>query len=186
MFLLYSLNMFKKRSPVFSSERLHFYTQTEQDIPLFKRIYQDPVMMKYMGGVKSDDEATRVINLVLEHFEKHRFGVYFLTLKEDDQFVGFVSLKYISDNPTTRDRPDLGFGLDPSFQGRGLATEAGSATIHFAAKNFGIKKFEAHNYEENVPSTKVLERLNFKQVGSQEIIYQGRNYGMANGWILDL
>ena len=59
------------------------------------------------------------------------------------------------------DAPDIGFAFLPEFWGRGLATEAGAASIEFARSTLGLARLVAMVHPDNVASARVVTKLGF-------------------------
>jgi [ribosomal protein S5]-alanine N-acetyltransferase len=60
---------------------------------------------------------------------------------------------------------EIGYGMAPSFQGRGFATEAATALLEFAFNDRRVRFVRAHTRPTNNASTRVLEKSGFKRIG---------------------
>ena len=60
---------------------------------------------------------------------------------------------------------EIGYGMAPSFQGRGFATEAAAALLEFAFNDRRVRLVRAHTRPANNASTRVLEKCEFKRFG---------------------
>lgn len=60
-------------------------------------------------------------------------------------------------------KAEVGYELLPDFQGKGIAQEALSAVITFGFEVMKLKTIEAYTHKENLKSTKLLEKFNFKR-----------------------
>ncbi|WP_230502548.1 GNAT family N-acetyltransferase [Sutcliffiella rhizosphaerae] len=56
----------------------------------------------------------------------------------------------------------------PSAQGKGYATEAVQKLVEWALSNKNVTKIVAECLNDNVPSMRVLEKLQMKRIGSQK------------------
>jgi RimJ/RimL family protein N-acetyltransferase len=74
--------------------------------------------------------------------------------------VGWVSLRS-GEHP--RGVVELGYTLLAEYRGRGYATEAVSELVSFALGCEGVVSLEACCTPENLPSRRLLERLNFER-----------------------
>jgi RimJ/RimL family protein N-acetyltransferase len=63
---------------------------------------------------------------------------------------------------------EIGYAIVPAYQGRGLATEAAQGLIDHAFSHAHIKTVEAHTLAEHNASTRVLEKVGLKQVGTTQ------------------
>lgn len=57
------------------------------------------------------------------------------------------------------DSAEIGYVLNPSFQGKGLATEAVRRVLDFGFTELGLHRIEAHFMEGNTASLRLMERL---------------------------
>jgi len=60
---------------------------------------------------------------------------------------------------------EIAYGIAPSFQGRGYATEAAQALIEIARSHPAVRLICAHTLAEPNASTRVLQKCGFRQVG---------------------
>lgn len=60
---------------------------------------------------------------------------------------------------------NLGWAINPSFQGKGLATEAAARLIQFGLRDLGLKVIYATCDTRNIASYRVMEKLGMKRVG---------------------
>jgi ribosomal-protein-alanine N-acetyltransferase len=63
------------------------------------------------------------------------------------------------------DAVELGYAVLPPYRGRGYATEAVRALIHWASGEHGIRHFVASVAPDNAPSLAIVRRLGFEQTG---------------------
>ncbi|WP_202638792.1 GNAT family N-acetyltransferase [Bailinhaonella thermotolerans] len=130
----------------------------------------------------SDPEAARFLpfpvtrELVAQHVDElltadypEGMGSYAWEDRETGEFAGHGDLapsKELGDG-----RPEVGWYLMPSYQGRGLATEALDAVLGHAFGTLRVPEVVALVHEENVRSRRVAERLGFAEAG------RGLHYG---------
>jgi RimJ/RimL family protein N-acetyltransferase len=62
-------------------------------------------------------------------------------------------------------RAEIGYSLDPKFQGQGLASEALRLALAHAFDTLRYRRVEADVDPRNVPSCRLLERLGFRLEG---------------------
>lgn len=60
---------------------------------------------------------------------------------------------------------EIAYGIVPSFQGRGYATEAAQALVDFARSHSEVRIVRAHTLPGNGASMRVLEKCGFLRVG---------------------
>lgn len=94
---------------------------------------------------------------------------YYIYEKENpSKIIGSVNFSNIVHGPFSR--ASIGYKLDKDFHGKGYAYEACTAAIEVLFCNYKIHRIDAHVAPNNLPSIKLLERLQFVYEG---IEYQG-------------
>jgi RimJ/RimL family protein N-acetyltransferase len=81
-------------------------------------------------------------------------------LSEDGRLVGDVSLFHRS---TTHRAAEVGYVFDPSFHGRGLATEATAALLEIAFDQVGYHRVYGRLDARNRSSARVLEKVGMRR-----------------------
>lgn len=77
------------------------------------------------------------------------------------RIVGTLSFKGLNDNGMV----EIGYGMNPEYQGKGLMTEAVSATVRWASRQPGVLSIEAETEPDNIASQRVLEKAGFVPSG---------------------
>jgi ribosomal-protein-alanine N-acetyltransferase len=67
--------------------------------------------------------------------------------------------------PNDQGEVEIAYGVVPSFQNRGYATEAAAAGVEFAFGHEDVQRVIAHTKDENNASTRVLEKCGFLRIG---------------------
>jgi [ribosomal protein S5]-alanine N-acetyltransferase len=60
---------------------------------------------------------------------------------------------------------EIAYGVDPAYQGRGVATEAAQALVDYALSSKKVRVVRAHTVLDGKASMRVLEKLRFACVG---------------------
>ena len=89
-----------------------------------------------------------------------RCGVYYLTYEA--QTAGAVSL-----TSRSRGHAEIGYKIEPQFQGLGFATEAVTAVVACVADHHGFGLLTAEARADNAGSRRVLEKTGFTKFGSK-------------------
>jgi RimJ/RimL family protein N-acetyltransferase len=82
--------------------------------------------------------------------------------KESGEIVGGAGFKGAPDD---EGMVEIAYGIVPSREGRGYATEAARALIHFAAEDARVRTIRAHTLPEANASTRVLRKCGFERIG---------------------
>ena len=82
--------------------------------------------------------------------------------RESHSVIGSVGFK----GPPDEDgMVEIAYGIVPTFQGRGYATEAAEAGFAFAFENRQVRLVRAHTLPTPNASTRVLEKCGFERIG---------------------
>lgn len=87
---------------------------------------------------------------------------FWIIEKESGQIVGGAGFK---GEPDAAGMVEIAYGVVPSREGRGYATEAARALIHFARGDARVRLLRAHTRPEANASTRVLTKCGFVHVG---------------------
>ena len=87
-----------------------------------------------------------------------------LSIRLNDALIGGIGLTYGDDSYC-----ELGYWLGWKYWGRGYATEASISLLNYVKQNTSFKKFRANVYKENIASSKVLQKLGFKETGEGQV-----------------
>ena len=113
-------------------------------------------------------DALALFPLIIEQLEEDpHAGVWGGTLIErrSNFAVGQMGLK---GPPDEQGRVEVGYGVNPSLQGRGFATEMLGALVAWAVEQPKVDKVTAECLTSNAGSIRVLEKANFERVGQRE------------------
>ena len=79
--------------------------------------------------------------------------------RETGDVVGDMALHWVSEQHKTG---EIGFILDPAYQGRGYATEAARAFLTFGFESMGFHRVIGRTEARNTASARVLEKLGMR------------------------
>jgi RimJ/RimL family protein N-acetyltransferase len=140
--------------------RLRLRAWRDDDLEPLARLNGDPLVMRHMGrGPMTLDETRRQLDRFRTHWKKHGFGLWAIEDRETSAFLGRAGLSYHAVWP---DDPEVGWFLDPKAWGRGLATEAGEASVRYGFETLGAQRLVSICLPENEASRRVMEKLGFR------------------------
>lgn len=144
------------------TDRLLMRPFTNDDIPSFSKICANPEVMRYIGnGMPLDRETVKAqITNWISWYEQQGYGLLALTLKENNQLIGFCGLLHQSVDG--EHFIELGYRLDQAFWGKGMATEAALAIKNFAFNQLKIATLIAIIHHENTASKHVASKVGMK------------------------
>ena len=146
------------------TERLVLFPYTQENLALFNEdlpAFEERFGVQYHG--EELDYLLRGFLLGLEREiaadpEHYLFFTEFLiVVRESGRIVGSVDFKYVPRDGLT----EVGYGLNPAYEGHGYMTEALRAFLAFG-KTLGIRAVRADTLPDNVKSQRVLERCGFR------------------------
>ncbi|WP_404408081.1 GNAT family N-acetyltransferase [Jeotgalibacillus malaysiensis] len=126
---------------------------TESDLEDVKRLYKDPLVRKYLGGVR---EEVAVSAVGKDFFQSDETSLY-LTVGERDTsaFIGLVSLDPHHDGEDI----EISYQLMPEWWGRGLGSEVVEAVLNTAFNEMNLTKIVAETQTANHSSCRLLEKV---------------------------
>ena len=124
------------------------------------RILVEPGVLRYFPN-PSPPTVKKVRNLItqqIDHWTTRGYGWWVVEQPEHNELMGWCGLQYLPETGET----EIGYLLGKAHWGKGYATEAASATLRFGFENLAIEKIIAVVHPENTASTRVLEKLGFR------------------------
>ena len=119
-----------------------------------------PGWLRYIGdrNLKTvSDALTYIQNAYMSSYAANGYGMYMVESKVGNQPIGLCGLVKREEF----DKPDLGFALDPAYEGQGYGFETSEAVLSFAKQNLGISSLLAFTTLDNTRSIALLKRLGF-------------------------
>ena len=104
-------------------------------------------------------ETEALVRRVGEHFAHHGFGWWAVEAPGIAEFVGFVGLWTPSFEAHFTPCVEIGWRLAYEHWGRGYATEAARAALHYGFESVGLSEIVSFTVPANVRSRSVMERL---------------------------
>jgi len=81
--------------------------------------------------------------------------------KIDNVLIGMAGFP----GPPSDGVAEIAYGIAPSYQGKGFATEVAKALFKFASRDSRVRTICAHTLPEMNASTRVLEKCGFRKAG---------------------
>jgi RimJ/RimL family protein N-acetyltransferase len=134
---------------------------TLEDAPFILELVNDPLFLRFVGdkGVRTLEAARNYLrNGPLASYAQHGFGLFQVSLKGSGEAIGMCGLL----KRDVLEDVDIGFAYLPQFSGRGYATEAALATMHYGRDVLGLKRIVALTAPGNAASQNVLRKLGLR------------------------
>ena len=145
------------------TERLVLFPYTKENLALFNTDllkFEETYGVVYRGEELDCLLTGFLIKLqkeIADDPENYLFFTEFLiALKENSHVIGSIDYKYVPKDGLT----EVGYGMNPAYEGHGYMTEALNAFLSFG-KGLGIKTVRADTLPDNIKSQNVLRRCGF-------------------------
>lgn len=145
------------------------------------RIYQDPVVMRFMGPPPAtvEEERANIERHRRQSYDRYGYGLWATVQRDTGALIGRCGL--LCTQIDSRMETELSFLLDRRCWGRGLATEAARAILGAAGQRFNLDRVVAVVHPENAASLTAVERLGF--VYERDVPY--RDFGQVRLYALE-
>lgn len=140
--------------------RLRMRMFTPADLDRMCEITSDPEVTRYIGYGHPllREETLANLNLIMNAFRRRGYGRWALERRDTGALIGYCGLS--SGNPEVG--VELAYMLARDEWGRGLALEAGRASLRFGFETLRMNSIAGLTFHDNTRSRKVLERLGMR------------------------
>lgn len=108
------------------------------------------------------DVSATALAALIQEYAKQQDALRWAIVDASATLLGTVGLNEIA---RSHGRAELAYDLDPEHRGRGLATQAAHAVMHWAHDMLGLQRIQATVLDTNESSIAVLERLGMQREG---------------------
>lgn len=139
------------------TSRLRLRMFRPEDLDAMSEITRDPEVMRFIGHgrpLTRDETRDNLANIVAA-FRRRGFGRWALELKETGELVGYCGLSAGNQEVGV----EVAYMLARGAWGRGLAVEAGRASLRYGFERLGVASIAGLTMQDNRRSRRVLERL---------------------------
>ncbi len=148
-----------KKMPTLITERLTLRQLSINDAEEIFLLRSDEKINKFLERkpCKTNEDALNFIKAILINEEAYYWAI---TKTGNEKLIGTICLFDLT--PHLK-KYEIGYELRPEYQGQGIMREAAMEVIRYAIDTLGIKHIEASTHKNNNSSTKLLQKLNFKE-----------------------
>ena len=134
--------------------------------------------MEYFPATLSRAESDELIDRIERSFSEHGYGLWAVEVAGETALAGFVGL-ICQQNSELPFAPavEVGWRLAQSAWGRGIATEAASASLDFGFDTLGLDEIVSFTTAENRRSRAVMERLGMRQEPDEDFLHPALEAG---------
>ncbi len=152
------------------TQRLILREFQRDDAQELSLILANPKVMKFSPtGILSVAQTQEKVESFITSYKKYGFGKWAVVLKESRELIGYcgIALEEID----SKNEREIGYRFDSKLWGKGLATEAADAALHYGFENFNFPCILGIVERSNTASARVLEKLDMKY--ERETIFHG-------------
>lgn len=115
------------------------------------------------SGQKLEDELRPIVSRAISQMRRRPHHArwhcqWAAVFKEERRIIGSLAFK---GPPDREEAVEIGYGFDPSYHNRGLATEAVGEMVRWALSEDGVETVIAETANMNVASMRVLQKVGF-------------------------
>ena len=145
--------------PELATARLRLRGWRDDDREPFAALNADLEVMAHFPSTLSRATCDRLVDLTMDGWAEHGFGLWALERLDDGRFIGFTGLSRPSFEAHFTPAVEVGWRLARAAWGNGFATEAARAALAFGFETVGIEEIVSFTVPANVRSTAVMERI---------------------------
>ena len=170
------------------TERLHLRIPTREEQYDLWSIQRNEKVNLYYQATPSRFKTRREYQEALQNWESQKKWYYlkidnldkdsdrytWSIFLKDNKVIGQMTVQPNGDYPDNPDVRDVGWYIDPDYQGQGYAYEAARAIIDFMFKEVEIKEIRTSAITVDQASWKLMEKLGFIRTGIKKATYKVR------------
>ena len=152
---------------ILTTTRLVLRTWKPNDIVKMAAISADPIVMEHFLSTQDLEATKKLVEHINHHYEKYGYALYAVEVKGTNGFIGFVGLNVPSfeiPNFSPKSLPvvEIGWRLASTHWGKGFATEAASAVLHYAFTQLNLDEVVSFTSVNNLKSRRIMEKIGLK------------------------
>ncbi|QEM11068.1 GNAT family N-acetyltransferase [Mucilaginibacter rubeus] len=161
--------------PVLTTERLVLRRFTYDDAADLFEMRSNETVMQYISRPlnKTIGDAVGLIDVIEDLLSKNDGITWCICLKNSNKYIGSIGFWRIEKN---NHRAEIGYLLNPVYQGRGIMQEAVTAALDYGFSVLKLHSVEARVSPGNVASIKLLLKNKFVQEAyfKEDHLFNGR------------
>jgi [ribosomal protein S5]-alanine N-acetyltransferase len=130
-----------------------------EDVAELRAMHDDPQAMKFVGGLRNEEETKRWLHRNLEHWSLHGFGIWMFRNSANGELVGRCGIRRAEVDGCAE--VELGYSLVQQYWGKGFATEMVKPILGIGFEGIGQQSVVALIDAANTKSRNVAERAGF-------------------------
>lgn len=127
-------------------------------------ISSDPLVMEHFPATQGIAVTQALVDHINQHYTKFGYAPYAVETKDTHEFIGFVGLSHPPfeiPNFIPKGLPivEIGWRLSSQHWGKGYATEAAKAALHFAFTELKLTEIISFTVTANIKSRRVMRKI---------------------------
>ena len=152
------------------------------DLPLLERLMGDPRMTEHLGGPENPDKLRERQG----RYERPEAGDRMFKIVDMSSGNGIGSVGFWTKEWREEQIYEIGWMVEPDFQGRGCAVAATVQAIEVARRDDKRRFMHAFPNVDNAPSNAICRKLGFELLEACEFEFPKGHLMICNDWRLDL
>jgi 3-dehydroquinate dehydratase/shikimate dehydrogenase len=141
------------------TDRLILQQWQKKDFKPFALMNADPNVRKYFPSILTEEESNNLAIEFQKHIEEKGWGFWAVSLKDNNQFIGFIGLNDVNFETHFTPTVEIGWRLAYDFWKKGYATEAAQASLKYGFEVLNLTEIVSFTASQNISSRRVMERL---------------------------
>ncbi|MGI9424053.1 MAG: GNAT family N-acetyltransferase [Hyphomicrobiaceae bacterium] len=158
--------------PQIDTDRLRLRAFRNEDHAAYAAFLADEQATRFIGGVRDADAAWRIMAAFCGHWQLRGYGPFAIEETATGTFVGYTGLWF----PHGKPEREIMWGIVPSAQRNGYASEAAKAARDYAYEQLGWSVAVSYIADDNAASQGVAGKLGAVRDGRVD----------HQGWQLDV
>lgn len=143
--------------------RLQLRQWRDSDRAPFAEVNADPRVMEHFPSALTRAESDAGVDRQIAHIQQHGWGFWAVERLDDQEFIGFVGIKTVSEELPFAPAVEIGWRLAAESWGQGYATEAAQASLAVAFDQLALGEVVSFTALPNQRSQAVMERLGMER-----------------------
>jgi RimJ/RimL family protein N-acetyltransferase len=153
--------------PEIVTPRLRLRAWREGDVERMAAIYTDPEVVRFLRPLDLDGTRQQLRRFV-DSWDERGFGLWAVEERGSGRLIGRIGLMHHDDWTASPHDSEVGWTLDRSSWGQGLASEGGAAALRFGFETLGMERIISIAHRENLASQRVMQKLGLNREGETD------------------
>jgi ribosomal-protein-alanine N-acetyltransferase len=169
---------------LFESDRFYMRRINRDDVQDFYELDADPEVHRFLGNepVQSIEQSQKMIEDVLEQYEKYGIGRSAIIDKLTGAFIGWTGIKWETQPINDKNGyHDIGYRLKRKYWGNGIATETALASLTYGFEELKLEKICGAAVDAHLVSNHILKKIGLQFV--EQFYFHGNE--LCNWYVLN-